>query len=277
MIIELSKYIQNIHNCVLINSFATYPKEWIEFLEKYKSRIKNYKCIETKNFNLHEKLKISPGYSYCQLKNKYADEFCQIENEFFNLVKNSNVSFLCYHAARFTNQEISRIINKGLLISTNESMNMKYNALYQDGYINKDELNHLLNNNYLKKDPTRSNKLYFALGYRNINLDKYNSGLFNLLSNYGGEITYFPKENNYLNNKLNLSSYPCISLVNINISLLDLTDVHKIAMTILNNYTKAHMKKIESSLYIEQNIAVLDVIKLDKFNKFALPHQIYTK
>lgn len=135
MIINIKKYIEQYKNCIAINFIDSYPSLWLEFLKSHKNLLEQYKKEELFNYN----------------SNIYYEQYRKIEEEFEKIIlKNDKISFLCFHAGRYTNEEIEDIRKNGLFTPTIVKLNHKFIKLYNNGYISKQDALKLIKNNFFK-------------------------------------------------------------------------------------------------------------------------------
>lgn len=265
---DIDEYL--VDNCVLINKPSTYPKQWLEFLSQHKKLIRNFRYVETFNFNAHERAKIEGrDCSRIHEKNKFTEDYNSIVDEFADMILSSNMDFLCFHATRLTNNEIESIKKNGLRTFDCDSVfEYKYKPLYENGYITKDELNELKRLNLLKNQFDRAKLIYLRVGYNDIKFAKDNkTGNYNLYNNYGGEITYSNLENTPLGNKLKDISYPCSIILKIKCNK---NECHDMAGKILQCINTQEIRECAITVITNKDkIPVLDVIKVDEKSRLV--------
>lgn len=269
MRIDLRRYLYE--DTVILNMADTWPKEWVELLDKNKRLIRNYKYMQTRNNTLQSKAYSYHPYKteYLNRKNKYYDAYEALKIEFGNLIRKFNKTFLCYHASRYMREEIEDIIANGLNVSTQKSVRYRLNNLLGNDYISLVECKSLYENNLLQTQVTRNNLLYFTLG--NVDVSYPNSyDLFNLYNNFGGEIIYETIEGTELAKRLNSSSVPCLVIAGIKSDMVDDFNLHKIVDNIFRLYCKKYTSKISAEIYVSNNITdIRSIITVDNKTKLS--------
>lgn len=257
MKINIKKYIDKCKNCVAINFISTYPSSWVDFLESNKSFLEKHKAEDAVDFN----------------NNKYYEEYLKIKDAFEEIISTDDISFLCFHTGRYTVEEIEDIRKNGLFAPTVDKIDRKFENLYKNNYISKSILSALKENNYLKIDSSRADLLYLKIGYPEINTNEYNCTIYTFLTTYGGEIFYhtlgkiFDKKS--IMDKLNKLSFPCISIINVPSKNISRNDISNIAESVLYNFLDDPMHNIETTIILNSDMPVLDIIKLDILNEIV--------
>lgn len=238
----LNKYLNQ--NCVLINRLSTYPKKWVDFLETHKKD--SYKNDNETNE--------------------------QIIREFADLILKSNVEFLCFHATRLTKEEMSSIKKDGLrYFDKNTIYEIKLKPLYENGYINLDELKLLNEKNLLNRNSGRENIIYVHSGYYSIKFEKGKDN-FNLLNNWGGEIIYNVFENTPLGDKIRAVSKPCVVVLKVKCAYEGCYDI---ANRIIYFFDINKIQRCSYNIIFEKTILpIMDILEVDEKSKLVLKRNL---
>lgn len=252
MKINLRNYLDE--DTVILHMIDTWPKEWIEFLDKNKSIIRKSRHLRYSSETLDEG------------SIDYSDVFYDIAHDLMSVIKYSNKTFLCYHASRYTKEEVDNIKTRGLNTSTSDSLNVRLDNLLTQKYITQKDKETIYNSSLLK-DISRQDLLYFTLGFKNVCNNKH-STLREFYNNYGGEIVFGAIENTPLADQLNSLSMPYLVIAGVKTELIQEDCVLKIAVNILNSYDTKNFSKITSVINTMVDIKdIRDIVLVDDKTK----------
>lgn len=167
----------------IISDPKTYPKYIFETFDKNKEMISRYYIRKQNNYKKNEKNDYFPS---CQ--NTWGcKSIDKILNKIMNYLIKNNYSILAFHAANLFPEERDDILFRGFkLFNEDNYLEQKLNKLAVHGFAPETIL--ALRDLSLVKKETRKNKIYF---FHSVNTIYNKDGIEELLSCWGGEITYF--------------------------------------------------------------------------------------